>query len=489
MPGERQTCGLQELVAGHAPAGFDAPQGHLHHVFTASRAVAFDDVSQLVLDASEPQRCHPCPQHLAVEGVGQAHGGAPSGHHQRDQPSGLQLLQGGQTVATFEVGEAEALAHGEQFEHREPGFVDAGEVLVDQLVERRGGRQVAHQAPRAAVAHEGAPFGGAANQLGEHLQVAARQPRQLVERGGRHRMVEGAVQQHPELVGPERVEVEAHEVTVSLETGESRRRCPPDTVSADGADEECRARHHERHQHGDGRVVEQVEVVDEQHEAVVAGHPAQLGASAVEQSGPLVVADPEPADQRRRQEVSKRAERDRRHRLVSDGAGRRTACTLGAAQRLLGQARLAHAGRAVDHHAARRAGAVVAVDRIQLGRAAGERPAGVHHRRLTHATPTRLICREVTARGAAESTMFRVYVVGQTVPNAVITKIAADSRRESTRPRWCGRRDGLIRTISTPAFAGRRACRDNWRRRWESNPCTGLCRLAADQRVMPAQTA
>ena len=56
-----------------------------------------------------------------------------------DQPPGFQLLDGVQTVAAFEVGEAEALAHGEQLEHREAGFIDAGKALVDQRFLARSG--------------------------------------------------------------------------------------------------------------------------------------------------------------------------------------------------------------------------------------------------------------------------------------------------------------------------------------------------------------
>ena len=102
-----------------------------------------------------------------------------------DEPPGLQRLERRQSVAALEVGQAEALADGEQFEHRQSRRVDAGEVLVDQLVERHRRRQVTDEVPRAAVVDEHAPFRRPADQLGEHLQVAARQPGELVEGGRR----------------------------------------------------------------------------------------------------------------------------------------------------------------------------------------------------------------------------------------------------------------------------------------------------------------
>ena len=349
--------------------------------------MALDDVGQLVLDAPPSQRRHAGPQHLAVQGVGEAHGGAPPAHHHRHEPPGFQLLERRQAVAAFEVGEAEPLADGEQLEHGEARHVHAGEVLVDQLVERHRGRQVAHEVPGAAVLHEHAALRGAAHQLGEHLEVAARQAGQLVERGGRHRVAEGAMEQVAELVWRERVEVETNEVAVAVETGETCRRRPPDAVRADRADEERRARHDERHEHGDRRVVEQIEVVHEQHQAVVAGHPAQLGAGAVEQPGALVVAHTESADERRRQEMGEGAERDRLHRLVADGTSGRPSGTLGAAERFLSQAGLADAGRAVQHHAARVAGAVVAADGAERLGAAGQRPLSERHRSTRAVAP------------------------------------------------------------------------------------------------------
>jgi hypothetical protein len=392
-----------ELIAGDTAARLDAPEGHLHHVFTAARAVALDDVGQLVLDAPPSQRRHAGPQHLAVQGVGEAHGGAPPAHHHRHEPPGFQLLERGQAVAALEVGETEALADGEQLQHRETRSVHAGEVLVDEFVQRDRGGQVAHEAPGAAFLHEHATLGGTAHQLGEHLEVAAREASQLPQRGRRDRGAEGAVEQVAELVGCERLDVQPHEVAVAMQAGQPCRGGPPEAVRADRPDEERRARHDERHEHGDRRVVEQVEVVHEQHEPAVARHPAQLGAGAVVQAGALVVAHTEPADEWCRQQMGEGAEWDRLHRLVAHGTGGRPPGTLGVAERFFGQARLADTCRAVQHDAARGAGAVMAVDRAELLGAAGQRPVGERHR-STLAPATRLIPREVMARGAVAST-------------------------------------------------------------------------------------
>jgi hypothetical protein len=186
-------------------------------------------------------------------------------------------------------------------------------------------------------------------------------------------------------------------VTVALEPGETRRCRPPDPIGADRADQEDRAGDHEREQHGDGRVVQQIQVVHQQHQAVVAGDATQLCPGAVEQAGPLVVADTETTDQRGGEQMSERAERDRLHRLVPDCTCRRTTGPLGLAQRVLGDAGLAHAGLAVDHDAARAALAVVAMDRIQLRRATGQGPEVSCHR-LAPTTRIRAHLREITPR-------------------------------------------------------------------------------------------
>lgn len=383
VPRECQPRRLEELLAGDPTAGSDAPQGDLHDVLAAAGAVGLDDVGELLLDPPQPQRRHPCPEHLAVQRVGQAQRRALARHDDRHEPPRLQAFQCRQAVALLEVGQPEALTDGEQLEHRQAGVVDVGEVLVDEVVERHRRRQVADQLPRAPVVDERAAFRGAAHQLGEHLQVAAGQAGELVERGGGHRVVQGAVQQCAELVGAERREVDAGEVPVAFEAGETRRRAAP---GADGADHERGARHDQRYEHGQRGVVEQVEIVDEQYEPVVAGQAAQLGASPVEQSRPLVLADAEPADQRGRQQVGERPERDRRRRRVADGARRRPAAALRPGQRLLGEARLADAGRSVEHDTAHRAVEVVASDRLQLVGAARQWPRREGHRHVPSTT-------------------------------------------------------------------------------------------------------
>ena len=120
---------------------------------------------------------------------------------------------------------------------------------------------------------------------------------------------------------------------------------------ADRPDEEHGAGDDQRHQHGHRRVVEQVEVVDEQHQAVVAGQPAELGACRVEQGGALVVADAEVVDERRRQEVGEGAERDRLGGGMTDGPLDVAPGALGEPQRLLGEAGLADAGGPVEDDA------------------------------------------------------------------------------------------------------------------------------------------
>ena len=142
MSGERQSCRPQELIARHPSARRDPPEGDLDDVLTPSCTVALDDVGELLLDPSEPQRRHAGPQHLAVQRVGEAKRRPPIRHHHRDEPPGLQRLERRQSVAALEVGQTEAFADRQQLEHRQPRRVDTGEVLVDELVERHRRRQV-----------------------------------------------------------------------------------------------------------------------------------------------------------------------------------------------------------------------------------------------------------------------------------------------------------------------------------------------------------
>ena len=119
-------------------------------------------------------------------------------------------------------------------------------------------------------------------------------------------------------------------------------------------DQEHRPRHDEGNEDRDRRVVEEVEVVDEQDQAVVAGEAPQLGPGGVEQTGALVVTDAEVGGEVGRQQVGQRPERDLPGRRVADGPLDPAAAALGQPQGLLGQARLAHAGRPVEDDAGAR---------------------------------------------------------------------------------------------------------------------------------------
>ena len=74
---ERQPGGVQQLTAGNLTAGVDPPEGDLDDVLTPSRPASLDEVGQLLVDPSQAQRRQPGPEHLAVQRVRQAQGGAP----------------------------------------------------------------------------------------------------------------------------------------------------------------------------------------------------------------------------------------------------------------------------------------------------------------------------------------------------------------------------------------------------------------------------
>jgi hypothetical protein len=220
--GESEAGGAHEPSGGDGAAGGDAPQSDLHHILTAVGAVGLHHVGQLATDAPLAQRREAGAQHLAVQRVGQPHRGAAPRRHDRDEAARLQRLQPGRAVDALEVGQAEALAHGQELEHGQAGAVDARQVLGHELVEYRRRRQRRREVPHAARLGERAALTGAADELGQQLQVPSGQAGQLVEGLGRHRAVEGPVEQRLQLVGRQRLEVHPHEVPVPFEHGKAR---------------------------------------------------------------------------------------------------------------------------------------------------------------------------------------------------------------------------------------------------------------------------
>ena len=188
VAGERQAGGTQQLVAGDLPTGGDAPQGDLDDVLASPWRRG-------------PRRCRRAAAGCAAGAAGGSRARSTSpysgwasrtavrrpGRHDGDQPAGLQRLQRRRPVEPLEVGEPEALADGQQLEHGEAGRVDAGEVLGDELLQGGGRRQRRGQLPGAAGVDEDPSFPRPADQLGQHLQVAARQPGQLGQRRRGHR--------------------------------------------------------------------------------------------------------------------------------------------------------------------------------------------------------------------------------------------------------------------------------------------------------------
>ena len=357
-PASASRAAPQQPLAGDLAARGDPPQGDLQHVLAAAGAVGLDHVGQLGLDAPQPQRRQAGPQHLAVERVGQAHGRPPArGARPRSRPlaSSASSVRGAVAAArgrrgrTARTRRAARAAHG-------PRGVDAGEVLGHQLVERGRGRQRPGQLPGAAG-------------VGQHAALAAPRTSSVStcrlppdRRASSARAVSDT--------GPSSARWSSapsssgSSGSISMRTrwpsrwrtvSRGRRRA----TGAHRADQEHGARHDERHEDGDRGVVEQVEVVDEQHQPVVAGQPPQLGAGGVEQAGALVVADAELG------RSGRRAAGGRARRAGSPASpggrppARPAAAALGEAQRLLGQARLADAGRAVQHDAGPRRVAVV----------------------------------------------------------------------------------------------------------------------------------
>ena len=148
---------------------------------------------------------------------------------------------------------------------------------------------------------------------------------------------------------------------------------------AHGADDEHAPGDDERDDDGEGRVVEQIEIVDDEDQPVVPRQTSQGGTGAVEQRRALVLADAEILDERARQEVGEGAERDRSRRRVTDRPGHPPTGALGREGSLLGKPGLADAGRTLQHDAAALTRPVQPAEVLELGRPPGQRPRGDHH--------------------------------------------------------------------------------------------------------------
>ena len=330
-----------------------------------------------LLDAAQAQRRQPGAQHLAVERVRQAHGRAAARRDDPDEPVGLERLERRRAVGALEVGEAEALAHGQQLEHGAPGGVDAGQVLGDELVERGRRRQRADQVPDAAGVDEHAAFAGAAHELGEHLQVAAREPGQLGRaRAVDDRAVERAVEQRAELVGRRAARAPCgrgdRRDASPVSRGERLR--PVRTVPTRNTVRDMISGTSTATDVSSSRSRSSTSSTSRSSP----GQPAQLGPRGVEEGRALVVADADVVHELGGQQVGEGAERDRLRRRVADGAfdaaGR--PARRGATPPRPGGSCRPRPGRAARRR--RPPVAVVAAELLELGRAPGERPQRDH---------------------------------------------------------------------------------------------------------------
>ena len=130
---------------------------------------------------------------------------------------------------------------------------------------------------------------------------------------------------------------------------------------------------------GERRIVELVDVVDEQYESVLACLTAQLGTCGVEQSGPFVLADAKIVHEPTGQEVRHRAKRDGLRRGMADGACRWPCSAFGETKRLLGETRLADARGPRQDDTAGEAVEVVTAELLELSRASSQGPRREGH--------------------------------------------------------------------------------------------------------------
>ncbi len=145
--GEGQASGAQQALTGDLPTRRHAPERDQQSVLASLRSVSLDDVGQLGLDPAQPQGRQPGAQHLAVQRMGEPNRHPAARRHDVDETRDLERLQQLRSVQPLDVREPEALAHRQQLEQRQPFGLDPGQVLGDQLVERRRGGQRPGQLP------------------------------------------------------------------------------------------------------------------------------------------------------------------------------------------------------------------------------------------------------------------------------------------------------------------------------------------------------
>jgi hypothetical protein len=240
-------------------------------------------------------------------------------------------------------------------------------VQVDELREPRSGGDRAAPAPHAAVVGQQAAIDPVADQLAHEQRVAPGQVPQRAHRPTVGRAAQRGAEERLDIVARELGELQQRAQLVLPQRPERVR----SALVAPHADDRERLAGGNQLMHQRGRgVVEQVPVVDAQHQAAprgaldhrVPGPRQQLGAL---RQAPVVD----------RKQGRERAEGDRARRAGRSDPLDRTALRRRELGGLGGQPRLAHAGRPGEHDATRRAARERIADQPQLGVAPGERPA------------------------------------------------------------------------------------------------------------------
>ena len=287
-------------------------------------------------------------------------------------------------LARFEQSDLERRADRHQLEHASLGGFERLEPGLDQLAQPHPRGHVAAPAPDTALLGQRAPLDSVAHQLTREQRVA---PRQLPERVAARSIDRSAQRLNKEalqLIASEGVELEPGAQLV-LPQGPQRIRRP--LAPPDGDHGERLARRHELVQQCRRGVVEQLAVVDAQHQPVPAGALRQSIPRARQQLGAALRR----AARRGRQQCRERPERDRRRRARGSHPLDGTVARCGNTGDLYRQPRLADAGGAHHDHAAGRTVRQQLAGQSKLTIAPHERPG--HTRSLNRYRGTRRLAR------------------------------------------------------------------------------------------------
>jgi hypothetical protein len=362
--------GGQEHLRPCRRPGLHLPGGHPQQVVAAAQVLAAERLGQHAEDRPRPGHRKGGPQHLPVQGVGQAYPRPPPGPFHHQQPGALGGLDGGAVGQELQHHQRQRLPAGGQLDGGALGRPQPVQAGADQLGEAGGAAQATRPAPHLAGAVQGARLQPPEDQLAQEQRVAFGHVNELVARDRVDLAVQGAIQQPLHRLAAQRLH--GHPPGQAVLPQRHDRVGGGLAAAHGGHHHRQRAGHELVDQRGRG-VVEQVRVVHAQHQPLRPGAPGELVGRPAEHL-PALGTDALGGGQ----QVRDRPEGDGGGRAGGGHPGGLPAGAARLGQRLASQSRLADPGRPGEHHPAGGGVEQVAFERLQLAPTANEWPCHIH---------------------------------------------------------------------------------------------------------------